>query len=124
MNRTVKEATIKAFHYSDLESLKAHVLTFVSAYNFAKHLKALRWKTPFEAVCHAWTTTPEIFKGNSDQPRHLRRPVVVVAKTEKSGCDLRPEFGVRGPVRPVCRIVAALRTQLSSHAASSDLRAR
>lgn len=68
MNRTVKEATIKAFHYSDLESLKAHVLTFVSAYNFAKHLKALRWKTPFEAVCHAWTTTPEIFKLN---PRHL-----------------------------------------------------
>jgi hypothetical protein len=50
MNRTVKEATIKAFHYPDLESLKAHVLAFVSAYNFAKHLKALKWKTPFEAV--------------------------------------------------------------------------
>ena len=33
MNRTVKEATIKAFHYPDLESLKAHVLAFVSAYN-------------------------------------------------------------------------------------------
>lgn len=68
MNRTVKEATIKAFHYPDLESLKAHVLAFVSAYNFAKHLKAIRWKTPFEAVCHAWTTTPDIFKLN---PRHL-----------------------------------------------------
>jgi transposase InsO family protein len=68
MNRTVKDATIKAFHYPDLESLKAHVLSFVSAYNFAKHLKALRWKTPFEAVCNAWTTTPEIFKLNS---RHL-----------------------------------------------------
>ena len=68
MNRTVKEATIKAFHYLDLESLKAHVLAFVSAYNFAKHRKALQWKTPFEAVCHAWTTTPEIFKLDS---RHL-----------------------------------------------------
>ena len=68
MNRTVKEATIKAFHYPDFESLKAHVLAFVSAHNFAKHLKALRWRTPFEAVCHAWTTTPEIFKLN---PRHL-----------------------------------------------------
>ena len=42
MNRTVKEATIKAFHYPDLESLKQHLLAFVSAYNFAKHLKALR----------------------------------------------------------------------------------
>ncbi len=68
MNRTVKEATIKAFHYPDLKSLKAHVLAFVSAYNFAKHLKALRWKTPFEAICHAWTATPDIFKLN---PRHL-----------------------------------------------------
>ena len=68
MNRTVKEATIKAFHYPNLESLKAHVLAFVSAYNFAKHLKALRWKTPFEAICHAWTSTPDVFKLN---PRHL-----------------------------------------------------
>ena len=68
MNRTVKEATIKAFHYPGLESLKAHVLAFVSAYNFAKHLKTLRWRTPFEAICHAWTTTPEIFKLN---PRYL-----------------------------------------------------
>jgi len=45
MNLTVREATTKAFHYPDLESLKTHVLAFVSAYNFAKHLKALRWKT-------------------------------------------------------------------------------
>ena len=68
MNRTVKEATIKAFHYPNLESLKAHVLAFVSAYNFAKHLKAIRWKTPFEAICLAWTKTPNIFKLD---PRHL-----------------------------------------------------
>ena len=68
MNRTIKEATVKVFHYPDIDSLKAHVLAFVSAYNFAKHLKALRWKTPFEAVSHAWTATPDIFKLN---PRHL-----------------------------------------------------
>lgn len=68
MNRTIKEATVKVFYYPDIDSLKTHVLAFVSAYNFAKHLKALRWKTPFEAVCHAWTTTPDIFKRN---PRHL-----------------------------------------------------
>lgn len=43
MNRTVKDATVKLFHYSDIESLKAHVLAFVTAHNFAKHLKALRW---------------------------------------------------------------------------------
>jgi transposase InsO family protein len=68
MNRTVKEATIRAFHYSDLETLKAHVLAFVTAYNFAKHLKALRWRTPFQAICDAWTKNPSIFKIN---PHHL-----------------------------------------------------
>ena len=62
MNRTVKEATVKAFHYQALESLKAQILAFVSAYNFAKHLKAIRWKTPFVATCQAWTKTPDIFK--------------------------------------------------------------
>jgi transposase InsO family protein len=68
MNRTVKEATIKAFHYPGLDALKAHVLAFVRAYNFAKHLKALRWRTPFQAVRDAWTKDPSIFKIN---PRHL-----------------------------------------------------
>jgi hypothetical protein len=68
MNRTVKDATVKAFHYEDRESLKAHVLAFVTAYNFAKHLKALRWKTPFQAICDAWTKEPSIFKIN---PHHL-----------------------------------------------------
>ncbi len=32
MNRTVKEATIKTFHYPDLEALRAHILAFVTAY--------------------------------------------------------------------------------------------
>jgi len=68
MNRTIKDATTKVFHYPDLESLKAHVLAFVAAYNFAKHLKALRWRTPYEHVLQAWTKKPSIFKLN---PRHL-----------------------------------------------------
>jgi hypothetical protein len=68
MNRTVKEATVKTFHYDELESLKAHVLSFVTAYNFAKHLKALRWKTPFQSICDAWKSNPSAFKIN---PYHL-----------------------------------------------------
>ena len=68
MNRTVKDATIKAFHYPGLDALKAHVLAFITAYNFAKHLKALRWRTPFQAICNAWTKEPAIFKIN---PHHL-----------------------------------------------------
>ena len=68
MNRTIEDATVKAFHYPGLEALQAHVLAFIRAYNFAKHLKALRWRTPFEAICHAWAADPTPFKIN---PRHL-----------------------------------------------------
>jgi transposase InsO family protein len=68
MNRTVKEATIKTFHYPDLDALKAHVLAFVRAYNLAKRLKALRWRTPFQVVLDAWTKDPSIFRID---PRHL-----------------------------------------------------
>ena len=50
------------------EALRAHVLAFVAAYNFAKHLKALRWRTPFQAICDAWQADPSVFKID---PRHL-----------------------------------------------------
>lgn len=43
---------------------------FVSAYNFANHRKALRWRTPFEAICDARTKDPDAFTIN---PRHLIR---------------------------------------------------
>lgn len=68
MNRTVKDATGKVFHYPNPEALKAHVLTFVAADNFAKHLRRLRWRTPFQAVCDAWKGDPSAFKVD---PRHL-----------------------------------------------------
>jgi transposase InsO family protein len=45
MNRTIKDATVKTYHYDDLASLEAHVLALVTVHNLAKHLKALRWRT-------------------------------------------------------------------------------
>ena len=51
-----------------LEALRAHVLAFVRAYNFAKHLKALRWRTPIQAILDAWAKNPAVFKIN---PHHL-----------------------------------------------------
>src|SRR4051794_7754918 len=68
MNRTIKDATTKACHYTNLQALRDHVLAFVTAYNFAKHLKALRWRTPFQAICDTWAKDPAIFKIN---PHHL-----------------------------------------------------
>jgi hypothetical protein len=49
---------------STVLTLKAHVLAFVQACNFAKHLEALRWRTPVQAICDAWTKDRSIFKIN------------------------------------------------------------
>jgi hypothetical protein len=56
------------FHYEATQALCAHVLALVAAYNFAKHLKALRWRTPFQIICDAWKNDPASFKIN---PHHL-----------------------------------------------------
>lgn len=68
MNRTIRDATIKAYHYPDLKSLRAHVLAFVCAFNFAKRLKCLSWKTPYQTIADTWQKNPAIFKAD---PRHL-----------------------------------------------------
>ena len=62
MNRTIKEATVKRFHYGSHEQLRMHLADFLDAYNFARRLKTLRGLTPFEAICKAWTDEPHRFK--------------------------------------------------------------
>lgn len=61
MNRTIKEATVKTYHYASFQQLFAHLKDFVNAYNFAKSLKSLKWKTPFEFVHDCWTKNPTSF---------------------------------------------------------------
>ena len=43
VNYTPSEGWVHHWLDFDLDSVRA----FVAAYNFAKHLKALRWRTPF-----------------------------------------------------------------------------
>ena len=64
MNRTIKEATVKRFHYATHNQLRAHLADFVAAYNFARRLKTLRGLTPYEAICKAWTEEPQRFTLN------------------------------------------------------------
>ncbi|MBN4083057.1 IS481 family transposase [bacterium AH-315-B06] len=64
MNRTLKEATVKRYHYGTHEQLRDHLQTFLDAYNFAKRLKTLKGFTPFEHVVKCWTEQPERFKVN------------------------------------------------------------
>src|SRR4029077_4416355 len=59
MNRTIKEATVKRFHYDDHDQLRQHLADFVSAYNFARRLKTLKGLTPYEFICKTWTQEPQ-----------------------------------------------------------------
>jgi transposase-like protein len=64
MNRTLKEATVKRYHYGTHAQLKEHLQAFLMAYNFAKRLKTLRGLTPYEYICKIWTIEPKRFRLN------------------------------------------------------------
>ncbi|QQR63377.1 IS481 family transposase [bacterium] len=61
MNRTLKDATVKTFHYASNCELKQHLHSFLMAFNFAKRLKALKGKTPWQFILNEWTNHPEYF---------------------------------------------------------------
>ncbi|MET3354328.1 UNVERIFIED_ORG: transposase-like protein [Xanthobacter viscosus] len=61
MNRTIKDATVKRFHYDDHRQFQTHLTDFVAAYNFGRRLKTLRGLTPYEFICKCWTNQPERF---------------------------------------------------------------
>lgn len=62
MNRTIKEATVKRFHYEDHEQLRQHLADFINAYNFGRRLKTLKGLTPYEFICKQWTSEPKRFR--------------------------------------------------------------
>ena len=64
MNRTIKEATVKRFHYDDHSQIETHLTTFINAYNFGRRLKTLKGLTPYEFICKQWTIEPERFTLN------------------------------------------------------------
>ena len=64
MNRTIKDATVRRYHYDSHDQLRAHLATFVQAYNYARRLKTLKGLTPYEFICKAWTTEPQRFTLN------------------------------------------------------------
>lgn len=62
MNPTIKEATLKRFHYDDHDQLRNHMVNFISAYNFGRRLETLKSLTPYEFICKCWTSQPDRFK--------------------------------------------------------------
>jgi transposase-like protein len=64
MNRTIKEATVKKYHYENHQLLRNHLHDFINAYNFAKRLKTLKGLTPYEFIIKTWQDSPEAFINN------------------------------------------------------------
>jgi hypothetical protein len=64
MNRTIKEATVRRYHYDDHDQLRRHLETFLAAYNFAKRLKTLHGLTPHEFICKTWLEDPVRFRSD------------------------------------------------------------
>ena len=68
MNRTIKEATVKRYHYDDHEQLRRHLDLFVDTYNHARRLKTLKGLTPAQFIWKQWQSNPELFY---EEPYHL-----------------------------------------------------
>ncbi|SFG79991.1 hypothetical protein SAMN05192565_111142 [Methylobacterium gossipiicola] len=68
MNRTIKDATVKRYHYDSHEQLRAHLADFVSAYNFGRRLKTLRSLTPYEAICKSMVRRAQPLQGKPAPP--------------------------------------------------------
>jgi len=64
MNRTLKDATIRRYHYESHDQLREHLANFLAACNFAKRLKTLGGLTPHEYICKCWTENPDQFRLN------------------------------------------------------------
>jgi transposase InsO family protein len=61
MNRTIKDATVKRYHYDNHDQLRSHLSDLLDAYNFARRLKTLSGLTPYEYICKIWTSEPDRF---------------------------------------------------------------
>ena len=68
MNRTLKEATVRSYHYDTGRQLEERPTAFLDAHNFTKRLKTLRGLTPHEHICNVRADQSDRFRYD---PIHL-----------------------------------------------------
>jgi len=94
MKRTIKDATVKRYHYENHNQLRMHLGNFLDAYNYARHLKTLSGLTPYEYICKIWTSEPDRFILNPIHQRPgLNTLSLETALTELLSIGLIPTFG-------------------------------
>ena len=67
-NRTIKEATVKRYHYDTHAQLRRHLDLFIDAYNHARRLKTLKGLIPTQFIWQEWQARPDPFY---EEPCHL-----------------------------------------------------
>lgn len=66
-NKTLKDATVKQFHYDNITQLKQHLMAYMMVHNFQKKLKALHFIAPYDFLLQTYQNQPQLFKEN---PNH------------------------------------------------------
>ena len=67
MHRTLKENTVHSYFYDTQTQLRQHLEAFIQAYNFAKRLKALQGRSPYEFTLDRWRKQPALFHQDPHQ---------------------------------------------------------
>ena len=66
-NKTIKNATVKQYHYETVKQLKQHLMAYLLVHNYQKKLKSLRFQTPHEFILLSYQKQPQLFREN---PNH------------------------------------------------------
>jgi transposase-like protein len=66
-NKTIKNATVKQYHYDDIDQLKQHLMAYLMVHNYQKKLKSLKFQTPYDFLLLSYQNQPHLFKEN---PNH------------------------------------------------------
>ena len=64
MNDIIKKATLKFFHYNNIDEFSNHLAKFLNYYNCQKKLKSLKFKSPYEIVIERYKKNPKLFIKN------------------------------------------------------------
>lgn len=59
MNRTIKDASVKLYHFDSHEQLRSHLSDFLGVYNYARCLETLSSLNPNEYICKIRTSEPD-----------------------------------------------------------------
>ena len=61
MNKKIKANTTKRFHHKNIQQFKEHLYYYLLDYNFARKLRVLLYKSPWESMEQWYTQKPSFF---------------------------------------------------------------